>query len=282
MANGGRAKRDNQWLMLNARLKPGVSRAVAVAAVNVVHRRIDRKRHDGITLQTAGGLVAGSATPAFTLMAVLMVVVGLVLLVACANVANLLLARATGRQREIAIRLAIGASRRQLLRQLLTESFLLALAGAAAGFLLAVVAARAISTFQLPLPLPSCSTSTWTCAWRAFTLGLSVVTALLFGLAPALRATRPGLRAARSGIRNALVIVQVALSLVLLTTAGLFLRSLGNASSIDIGFQPDNLLVMAVDPELHHYLARKDRAVSRAASRPRPGAAGSSLGKFCG
>ena len=272
---GGRTKRDNQWLMLNARLKPGISRAQAVAVVNVVKKRMDdtyrkdEKRHDTVTLQNAGGLIAGSETPAFSLMAVLMIVVGLVLMVACANVANLLLARATGRQKEIAIRLAMGASRRQLIRQLLTESFLLALGGAGVGFLLASGAARAISNFQLPLPFPVVFDFNVDMRVAAFTVGLSLVTALLFGLVPALRATRPDLvgalkdgsavfgRAGRTGMRNALVVVQVALSLVLLTTAGLFLRSLGNASSIDIGFKPDNILVMTVDPKLHNYAREK-------------------------
>ena len=273
--NGGRTQRDNQWLQLNARLKPGVSRARAAVMVNVVKKRIDdtyrkaEKRHDAVTLQTAGALLAGSQTPAFTLMAVLMVVVGLVLMVACANVANLLLARATGRQKEIAIRLAMGASRRQLIRQLLTESFLLALAGAGVGFVLAAGAARAISNFQLPVPLPIVFDFNVDLRVAAFTLGLSLVTALVFGLVPALRATRPDLvgalkdgsavlgRAGRSGLRNTLVVVQVALSLVLLTTAGLFLRSLGNASSIDIGFKPDNILLMAVDPKVHNYSREK-------------------------
>jgi predicted permease len=275
MDKAGRTKRDNQWLLLNARLKPGVGRTKAVVVVNVVKKRMDdayrkdEKRHRSVTLETAGGLIAGSATPAFTLMAVLMVVVGLVLLVACANVANLLLARATGRQKEIAIRLAMGASRRQLIRQLLTESFLLAMAGAGAGFLLAAGAARAISNFQLPVPLPIVFDFNVDMRVAAFTVGLSLVTALLFGLVPALRATRPDLvgalkdgsavfgRAGRSGMRNTLVVVQVALSLVLLTTAGLFLRSLGNASSIDIGFKPDNILLMTVDPKVHNYSREK-------------------------
>ena len=270
---GGEARtnRDNQWLMLDARLKPGVSRSKAAVLLNVVKKRLDdvyrknEKQHEGVTLQTAGGLIAGSATPAFTLMAVLMVVVGLVLLVACANVANLLLARAAGRQREIAIRLAMGAVRRQLIRQLLMESVLLALSGAGFGFLLAAGAARAISNFQLPLPFPVVFDFNVDKRVAAFTLGLSLVTALLFGLVPALRASRPDLVGAlkdgpslfghvgRSGLRNTLVIVQVALSLVLLTTAGLFLRSLGNASSIDIGFKPDNILIMTVDPKIHNY-----------------------------
>ena len=277
-ANGGRTNRGNSWLMLYARLRPGVDRAKATAVVNVIKKRLDdayrkdEKRHDAIALQTAGGLVAGSATPAFALMTVLMVVVGLVLLVACANVANLLLARANGRQKEIATRLAMGASRYQLVRQLLTESFLLALAGAGVGFLLAAGAAHAVSILQLPIPIPVAFDFNVDLRVAAFTVGLSLVTALLFGLVPALRATRPGLvgalkdgrdgsaasgRAGRFGTRNTLVVVQVALSLMLLTTAGLFLRSLGNASSIDIGFRPENVLVTSVDPRLHNYSREK-------------------------
>jgi predicted permease len=266
-----RDKRDNQWVMLDARLKAGVSRAQSAVLVNVVKKRIDdayrkdEKLHRKVTLQMAGGLIAGSATPAFTLMAVLMVVVGLVLLVACANVANLLLARATGRQKEIAVRLALGAKRRQLVRQLMMESFLLALTGAAAGFLLAAGAAHAISRFQLPLPIPVVFDFNVDLRVAMFTLGLSVVTALLFGLVPAMRASRPDLvealkdgsqifgRQGPSRLRNTLVVVQVSLSLVLLTTAGLFLRSLGNASSIDIGFKTDHLLMMSMDPKLHNY-----------------------------
>ena len=264
-------RRDNQWLMMNGRLKPGITRKQAEVKLNVIKKRLDdtyrkdEKRHDTLTLQTAGGLIAGSATPAFTLMAVLMVVVGLVLLVACANVANLLLARAIGRQKEIAIRLAMGAKRRQLIRQLLFESFLLALTGAGVGFLLAAGAARAISNFQLPLPFPV--VFDFNVDWRValFTLGLSIITALAFGLVPALRASRPDLVGAlkdgqslfggtgRSRLRNTLVVVQVALSLVLLATAGLFLRSLGNASSIDIGFKTDNVLIMTMDPKLQSY-----------------------------
>jgi len=271
-----RTKRNDQWLLLNARLKPGVSRTQAAAGLNVVKKRIDgtyrkdQKNHPPpITLSSAGGLIGQSETPALGLMAVLMVVVALVLMVACANVANLLLARATGRQKEIAIRLAIGASRKRLVRQLLIESVLLAFAGAAVGFLLAAVAARAVSRFELPLPLPIVFDFNVDMRVLAFTAGLSLVTAVLFGLAPALRATRTDLvgalknesavfgRVARFGMRNTLVIVQVALSLVLLVGASLFLRSLQNASSIDIGFQPGNILLMGVDPKLHNYSREK-------------------------
>jgi len=271
-----RHKRDDQWLLLNARLKPGVSRAQATAAVNVIKKRIDdtyrkdqKSGHEPITLHSAGGLVGASEMTTLSLMAVMMVVVALVLAVACANVANLLLARAQGRQKEIAIRLAVGAGRGRLIRQLLTESLLLALAGAGAGFFLAAVVARALSRFELPLPFPIVFDFTVDLRVAAFTAGLAIITALLFGLAPALRATRPDLVAAlknestifgrpsRIGLRNALVVIQVALSLVLLASAGLFLRSLRNASSIDIGMKPDHLLLMAVDPKLQQYSHEK-------------------------
>lgn len=272
---GNRKNRGSNWLMLNARLRPGVSRARAAVLVNVIKKRLDdtyrkdEKTHESLTLQSAGGLIAGSITPAYALMGVLMSVVGLVLLVACANVANLLLARATGRQKEIAIRLAMGVGRRRLIQQLMIESLLLALAGAAIGFGLAAVAARAISNFKLPLPFPIVFDFNVDYRVAAFTLGLSVVTALLFGLVPALRASNPDLVSSlkdsspmlggegRSRLRNALVVVQVALSLVLLATAGLFLRSLGNASSIDIGFKPEKVLLMSVDPKLHNYSNEK-------------------------
>ncbi len=273
-----RGKRENQWLTPNARLKRGVSRSQAVAAVNVVKKRIDdtfrkdEKQHPPpITLDPAGGLLAGSQTGAVTLMAVLRVVVALVLLVACANVANLLLARATGRQREVAIRLAMGASRRRLIRQLLTESILLALGGAVVGFVLAAIAAHAISSFELPVPFPIVFDFNVDLRVLAFTAVLSVLTGILFGLAPALRATRPDLVAAlkseatifgrvrRFGLRNALVVVQVALSLVLLVSAGLFLRSLQHASSIDLGMKPDHILLMTFDPKLHNYSREKTR-----------------------
>jgi predicted permease len=277
LSNDGRfrSQRGNHWVMLGARLKPGISRARAEVLLNIVKKRLDdtyrkdEKHHESVTLQAAGGLIAGSVTPAFTLMAVLMIVVGLVLLVACANVANLMLARAVGRQKEIAVRLALGAGRHRLVRQLLFESFLLALTGAGVGFALAALAARAISNFQLPLPFPVVFDFNVDMRVAMFTLVLALITALLFGLVPALRASRPNLvralkdgpavfgRVGRSGLRSALVVVQVALSLVLLVAAGLFLRSLGNASSIDIGFRPDNILIMTMDPKLQRYSHHK-------------------------
>jgi predicted permease len=270
-------QRGNSWLSVSARLKRGVSRQQALAAVAVIKNRIDDtyfkgnegRRQRPVTLAKSGGLVANLGKFVVGLMAVLMAVVGGVLTIACANVANLLLARATARQKEIAIRLSVGANRGRLVRQLLTESVLLSLLGAAAGFALAVWAARVISRLQLPFPLPIVFDFTPDLRVLAFTAALSLFTGILFGLAPALRATRPDLVAAlknettvfgrtrRFGVRDALVVVQVALSLVLLAGSGLFLRSLQSASSIDIGMRPDNVLLMAVDPKLHRYSREK-------------------------
>lgn len=272
-------KREHSWLCIFGRLKPGVSREQAAAAVNVIADRIEktyRKPEPGrsarrpVKLSQAGGLPGGGVKVAMGVMAVLIVVVGLVLMIACANVANLLLARAAARQREIGIRLAVGAGRKRLIRQLLTESVLLAAIGAAGGLLLSLAATRAIARLQFSLPFPVGFDLSPDMRVVSFTAALTVLTGLLFGLAPALRATRTDVvttlkgesappAARRFGMRNLLVVVQVALSLVLLVSAGLFLRSLGNASSIDTGMRADNVLIMAFDPKLHSYSSERSR-----------------------
>jgi predicted permease len=188
-------------------------------------------------------------------------VVGLVLLIACANLAGLLTARAASRQKEIAIRLAVGSSRGRMVRQLLTESLVLAAAGGAVGIGLAVLMVKGLLAF-LPATLTGYGISS-SPDWRmmAFTFGLSLVTGIAFGLAPALDSTRPDIATTlkdqagsvvgsgvRVGIRKALVTVQVSLSLLLLIGAGLFLRSLGNLRLLDPGFRTGNLIQFLVNP----------------------------------
>jgi predicted permease len=189
----------------------------------------------------------------------LFAVVGIVLLIACANVANLLLARASVRRKEIAVRLAVGASRGRLVRQLLTESLLLALLGGAAGLLITQWTTRLLPLF---FPADVASGLDVSMDWRVlvFTLGVSVLTGVLFGLTPALQATRvnllPSLKAdahtdiskrRRISLRDALVISQLALSLVLLISAALFVRSLQTAVNFDPGFASQNLLMASME-----------------------------------
>ena len=263
-------ERKAQWLMLTARLKPGVGRKQALAALNAVNARISHefRKEEKVTamrLETAGGLPGGSSPVVSQVMAGLMVVVGLVLMIACANVANLLLARAAARQREIGVRLALGASRGRLIRQLLTESVLLSFGGAALGLLLTSVATQALAKLELPIPVPIAFDFSADFRVFAYTAALAMVTGILFGLAPTLRATRAGLVPAlkdetvslagfrRFGLHNGLVVMQVTLSLFLLVGAGLFLRSLQNASNVRLGFGTHNILMLSVDPQLHHY-----------------------------
>ena len=189
----------------------------------------------------------------------LLAVVGLVLLIACANVANLLLARAATRRREIAIRLALGASRPRLVRQLITESMALALLGGALGLFVAAWTADLLPGF---FPAEDTALLDLSLDWRVlgFTAGVSLLTGLVFGLAPALQASRPDLLMAlkddaggksqglrRFGLRNLLVVAQIALALLLLVGAGLFIRSLRNALSLDPGFDPNNLLLASLE-----------------------------------
>lgn len=273
--------RDVSLFALTARLKPGVSREQAQTAVNVVHDRIEAQHRSGkrtrppVELTDAGRLLRGVERRTNPLMAALMALASLVLLIACANVANILLARATGRRREIGMRLVLGATRTRLVRQLLTESFLLASLSAVVGVLLAGFATRAMSQVRLPIPLPFRFDFTLDGRVLLFTVVLTMLTGILLGILPAFRTTKPGAVAALKdetgvsgslrwfGLRQILVVPQIALSIILLASAGLFLRSIGNASSIDLGMRTDNLLLMAFDPKLHSYSSEQSRQFIR-------------------
>jgi predicted permease len=190
-------------------------------------------------------------------MTILSVVVALVLLIVCANVANLLLSRATARQKEISVRLSLGATRARLIRQLLTESLLLASMGGALGVLVGYWGKQL---------LPGALTEMTALDWRilAFVLVITGATGIVFGIAPAIRATGLNVNAAlketgrsvvgsRSVLGRSLLIVQVAISLVLLVGAGLFLRTLSNLRHVDVGFNPQNLLLFRINPQLNRY-----------------------------
>jgi putative ABC transport system permease protein len=261
--------RGNAWLEVFGRMKPGVSPAQAQAAVSLVTKRLADtypKENRGIELTEVYplGEVRGAnflrVIPVF--LGLVTVIAGLVLLIACANVANLLLARAVRRRQEVAIRLALGASRLRLIRQLLTESVMLGLAGGAAGCLLAVWLTNLLRSFHPPTPVPIEINATLDVRVLGFTLAVSVLSGALFGLAPAWYASKLDLipmlkddgrtgggRTARFSLRNLLVVSQVAVSLLLLICAGLFIRSLGQAQSLDPGFETERALTVPLDLE---------------------------------
>jgi predicted permease len=267
------------WVNIMARLKPGVAPQQAQARMNAIFRqttwdawqhnaaqpRKDRtlEKRDQRNLATlvveagAPGLMEDRrefSTPLFLLACVL----GLVLLIACANLSNLLLARAAARGKEVAVRLSLGARRGRVIRQLLTESLLLALAGGILGTGLAYLGKDALALAFSATIEPQLD-------WRvlAFALVLSAAAGIIFGLAPAARATRvevaPTLKknaptlAGRSRLSNTLIVVQVAISVVLLIAAGLFSRTLYNLSTVKLGFDPANLLLFRFKPQLSGY-----------------------------
>lgn len=258
--------RDGQWLMAAGRLRDGVSEKTAASELDVIGERLrsaypasnkDRAFH----VERAGQINPGFRKMILVFFLLLLAVSMLVLVTACANVANLLLARASARQREIATRLAIGAGRGRLVRQLLTESLMLALLGGAGGYAIAQLGANAIGKSRIPLPLPVDFTVTLDYRVMLFCMALSAFTGLVFGLVPALKATRPDLvgalkdesalnRSRPFGLRNLLVVAQVTICMVLLICSGLFMRSLRSAQNMDVGFANRNLLLMAFDPSL--------------------------------
>ncbi len=282
-------QRGDANLFVLGRLKQGVSRAQAEASFQSITSQLAREYPDENGGRSVKLLPSGLFTPeirsavvGFT--GVLMAVVGLLLLIACVNLANLLLARATERRKEIAIRLALGASRARLVRQLLTESVLLAVAGGALGLLLAVWINDLVTAIKLPMDIALAFDLHLDWRVLAFTFLLSLLTGIVFGLLPALQSSNPNLVSSlkddnvaggfrRSRLRNALVVAQVALSLLLLVCAGLIVRSLQGARSINPGFNPENAVAVSFDVGLQGYDEAKGRqfqqqVVERVAALP--------------
>jgi predicted permease len=280
--------RRSRWVQVFGRLKPGYTVESAQAPIQGLFTQI--RAHEA-TLPAAkdwsaysrerfmqGRLLVESAAMGFsglrnefsTALLVLMCMVGLVLLIACANVANLLIARGFMRQKEIAVRLSLGASRRRLIQQLLVESLLLSFLGGAAGLALAIVLTRALIALIPVEGQPLLINALPDARILGFTLGLTFLTGIVFGLLPALRASRPdpwttlkdtvGSIAGTGGslfLRKGLVTAQVALSFLLLFGAGLFVRSLQNLKTTDTGVALDNLVTFQLSPDLNGYDANR-------------------------
>ena len=274
------------WLNLLGRLKPGVSMAQAEADLNLIDSQLTHDDPDIIhpearrlTVSHTNGIYIPNMRRNISMVSsFLMVLIGLVLLIACANVMNVLLARAATRQKEFAIRLSIGAVRRRLIRQLLTESFLLAALGGIAGLIVTLLLTRVMSAYRPPTPPPFTFEPNIQVDVRVlvFTLLLSLATGIIFGLLPALQASKPNLvtslkddaslnsrRFRRFNLRNAIVIAQVAVSLVLLITAALFVRSVQKMQGVDPGFNTENAFLMNVDLDLQGYTKARGREFYR-------------------
>lgn len=277
MAMQAQIEVGNDWLedrnvanvFIQSRLKNDVTQAQAEATFTSIAVQLGNEfpeSHEGRSVSISkpgfmGGTMRGSV---IGFAGVLMVVVGLVLLLACVNLANLLLARAAEQRREIAIRLAIGAGRWQIVRQLLTESLLLSVIGGALGFLVAFWLVDLTKNVKLPIDVPVSIEIFIDYRVLIFTCLISILTGLLFGLLPALQATKTDLLAAlkdempiaglkRSRLKNGLIVFQVALSFLLLICGGLVLRSLLQAETVRLGFDPRNAIEATFDLRLQGY-----------------------------
>lgn len=274
--------RGNYWLSVVARLRPGVTRTQAAAELEVLANSLSvtsPEAVDGISVESkdrtsfffeqAGTLPSGVRRVVGLFLTALSIVVLLVLAIACANVANLQFAQAVERHHEMAVRLALGATRGGLQRQMLMESVLLGLGGGLLGVLLSYWATQALSALQFPLEVPF--DMQIGVDWRVllYSLALSIISGLLLGVAPAWTAARPMLAPALKGeeplahpgrrwsLRNVLVVAQIAMSVVLLSMTGLFLHSLQYATGIDTHLRTQGLVMMSVAPQEHGYTAKR-------------------------
>ena len=251
------------------RLKPGVNAQQAEVSLNLLGQQLGKEYPDTnegqvIRVGPTGFIIPDLRGAVVSFTWVMMAAVGLVLLVTCTNLAGLMLARATDRRREIAIRLAMGANRMRLIRQLLTESILLSFIGGAAGVFLALWILKILLALRPPIDFPLAIDIH--VDWRVlvFSLGVSIVAGVIFGLAPSLQATRPNITtalkdtaaqggAARTRLRSVLVVAQIAISLVVLIAAGLVVRTLQQLQTMNPGFDPNNALTMSFDLGLQGY-----------------------------
>jgi putative ABC transport system permease protein len=293
-------RRGQRWLFIKGRLKPAATTGQAIANLRLVGQQLEaeyqqtNKQFEVHAIATNDVHIHPTADRMLLPIATgLMIVVGLVLVIACANVASMLLARASGRQKEIGIRLAIGASRRRLVQQLMAESAVMATLGAAAGVAIAWTFTRAVMSLSLPIPIPLSFALRIDVRVLFFTASVTLVAALVAGLAPAFRATRPNLvnelkgdaaiastRGRRWTMRDGLVVTQIAVTAVLLVCAGLLTRSLLAAQQIGLGFTADGVAIVSTDMRMVGYdetraKAYYDRALER--MRAMPGVAAAAL-----
>ncbi len=276
-------QRGNGWFQSIVRLKPGVSQEQAQAEASAIMAQLEQEYRDfneGRRLRIVQTWEApfGAGTVLAPLLGVLSVLVALVLVIACANVANLLLSKAVSRRREVAVRLSLGASRTRLIRQLLTESFLLAIVAGTTGVVMAYWTMDVIMAFVPPVDMPIDLGLRMDTTTLLFALGVSMVTGLIFGLAPALQASsnqtinalkeegRSGSGGRTTGrLRSALVVAQVAVCLVLLVGATLFLRSFIAAQSLSPGFDASHVVTASMDMFPSGYTGDRHREFQRRA-----------------
>jgi predicted permease len=270
---------DAMSFHLVGRLKPGVAREGAQADLDTIGRQLRQaagqsERDRAVSVYPSTVLHPEISPPVSAFTAVLMTVVVLVLLIVCVNIANLVLARAAGRDAELAIRQSLGAGRRRLVRQLLTENLLLSLAGAAGGLAIAYWSTQLLMGIQIPAPVPIALDLSVDIRVLAFITVVAIVSTLAFGAAPALSASRVDLVRALKGIggggprhgrlRSVFLVAQVSLSVLLLVAAGLFIRSFRHARFIDTGFDAGPVLTAAIDLETRGYSEARGRDFIRA------------------